>query len=185
MLARLHKHNHPLLLNGTARHAYRWPINVTDTKDDHMYKTIIAGITAISLSVAAPAQANGISENDIGKILLGLFATAAAASIINNAQDNEVAAPAPAPVPRPDPPRGWYPPRDTHNVNALPRACLQNIDTRFGNYRMFVRNCMRDNYRFTRNLPEVCTVRVASRHGPRNGWDEQCLREQGYTTTRR
>lgn len=152
-----------------------------------MFKIVIVGITALSLtfSSVAPARANGISEGDIGKILLGLLAAAAAASFISNNQDNDVAAPAPAPVPTPKPPHGWYPPSDVQARKILPRTCLQNIDTRFGNYRMFLRSCMQENYRFTRSLPEVCKVRVASRNGPRNGWDAQCLRQRGYRATRR
>lgn len=101
MLARLHLHNHPLLLYGALRLAHRWSINTVHTKDDDMYKIFIAGITAISLtfSTAAPAQANGFSEEDIGKFVFGLIAAAVAANLIKNNQNHEEPAPVAAPRP--------------------------------------------------------------------------------------
>lgn len=154
-----------------------------------MYKTFIAGITALSLTLssATPAQANGFSEEDIGKFLLGLFATAAITSAIKNNQDEPEAPPAWI-APRPSKPQAVHVPRHPNGIRdnkVLPRACLRNFDTRFGNIRMFQRNCMRDNYRFVNNLPRSCTVRIATYNGPRNGWDPLCLRQAGYTTRRR
>ena len=148
-----------------------------------MFKSFIAGITALLLTVviAAPAQANGLDEDETGKILFGLFANGIAADIINNAQNNGAA----APDLRPERPRSWYAPRETRGAKILPRTCLQSVDTRFGDYRMFVRRCMQDNYQFTRNLPGACAVRVVSYNGPRNGWDAECLRERGYRASRR
>lgn len=164
-----------------------------------MYKIFIAGIAAISLTLssAAPARANGFSEEDIGKFLFGLIAAGVAANIISNSQDKDDAAPAPrqavdalpslAPhllAPRAQPRNGWHTPRRAQAAKILPRECLKSIDSRYGTYRMFQRNCMQDNYRFINSLPRNCTVRVMSHKGARNGWDAQCLRQAGYTSRR-
>ncbi len=169
-----------------------------------MYKTFIAGLTAVSLTLssAAPAQANGMTEDQIGKILFGLIATGIVAKIIENNQSNPSAAIAPNPwvpqtaeAPRPhrpqivEAPRPSRPhlvnPRGERNRMVLPRNCVKTLDTQYGSYRLFQRNCMRQNHRFVSDLPRRCKVRIATHNGPRNGWDPRCLREAGYTARRR
>tara|TARA_R110002049_G_scaffold57469_3_gene157549 strand:+ start:1204 stop:1629 length:426 start_codon:yes stop_codon:yes gene_type:complete len=141
-----------------------------------------------------------MNEDQIGKILFGLIASGVLANIFFNKQNDAtppvvtprpwtapvVAPPVVAPHPHGPrtvdvPPR----PRDTRNAKIIPRGCLKNFDTRFGNYRMFQRSCMRENYRFVQSLPRACRVRIVTRKGARNGWDPQCLRQAGYTARRR
>lgn len=173
-----------------------------------MYKTFIAGLTALCLtfSTAAPARANGMTEDQIGKILFGLIATGIVAKIIENNQSNSNAAIAPNPwmphaveAPRPPRPHIVETPRPSrpHLINplrhprgerhrmVLPRNCVKTLDTQYGSYRLFQRNCMRKNYRFVSDLPRRCEVRIVTHNGPRNGWDPRCLREAGYTARRR
>ncbi len=148
-----------------------------------MYKSLIAGITAISLTITAanPAQAQGLNEEQIGKIIFGLFATAAVASIINNQQEKSERVEEPArntwqPRPRGERPRDQF---------AVPRRCLATFQTRTGSVRMFERGCMRENYRRVAQLPRSCAVRSVTRVGARGGWDPQCLRDEGYYISRR
>lgn len=174
-----------------------------------MYKTFIAGITAISLTLssAAPAQANGYSEEDIGKFLFGLLATATVVGIINN-QNNDTVAPTYVPPPaqvhtpraphvtpaHPRQPRAtpqqprtlgqWYN-SGQRPSKVLPRACLNDVKTRYGAQKMFQRHCLRVNYRGFARLPAACAVRVISVNGPRYGWDPQCMRQRGYSASRR
>jgi hypothetical protein len=202
-------HNHPLLLNGSECLGHRWSITSMHTKDDHMYKTFIAGLTAISLTLssAAPARANSMNEDQIGKILFGLLATGVLVNIINNKQQSKTppvattrpwAPPVVAPhphsprtvdvSPRPPAPRIVdipRRPRGARNAKIIPRDCLKNFEGRFGNYRMFQRSCMRENYQFVRSLPQTCKVRLVTRKGTRNGWDPRCLRQAGYIASRR
>lgn len=59
-----------------------------------MFKTLIAGLTAISLTLgsAAPVQAQGMSEDDIGKLLFGLLTAGVVAKIISNNNDHDAPA---------------------------------------------------------------------------------------------
>lgn len=209
MLACRLMHSHPLLLNGSECPGHRWSITSTNGKDDHMYKTFIAGLTAISLTLssAAPAGANNIDQDQIGKILFGLIATGVLANIVINKQKDTppVATPRPwappvvapgaaAPhphsprtadvAPRAPRPRIVETPRTPGARMTLPRQCLTSVDTRFGSVRMFQRSCLRENYRFVARLPRSCEVRVMTPRGARNGWDPQCLRQAGYTARR-
>lgn len=171
-----------------------------------MYKTVIAGITAASMTLAAaqPVQAQSLSEDQIGKILFGLVATAVVASIIDNNNDDKSAdvvterrnawqQPDRSPrvtQPRHDQPRVNQPrheqPRIEQPRNSLviPSQCLASYKTRYGTVRMFVRSCMRENYRRTGSLPTECNVRALTTEGPRNGWDPTCLRDKGYRISR-
>ena len=162
-----------------------------------MFKTVIAGLTAISLTVTAagPAQAQGLNEEQVGKVLFGIVATAVIASMINKRKNRvdpiEVHSPR-AWEPRPripwfEQPREEQPrkPRGQQRRMILPAECFVSYDTRYGKVRMFGRDCMRRNYRHVARLPEDCRVRAATREGPRNGWDPQCLRVSGYQINRR
>jgi hypothetical protein len=155
-----------------------------------MMKTLVAGVTALSLTLAsaAPAQANGLDREDVGKLLLGLLAVGVVGAAIENNQRREETqvqrqgsgswAELNQPRPRPDN-------RHDDRRRILPYECLQTVETRFGDLRLFGERCLERNYRFAASLPERCEVRVYSDNGPRSGYDPLCLREQGYRTTRR
>ncbi len=163
-----------------------------------MFKPLIAGITALSLTLATatPVQAQGMNRDDVGKLLIGLAAVAVIGAAIEQNRDR---------------PRDhstqvhdrhqWNGINRNNNNNwsnlnrraennrdnrrTLPRACLRSVETRFGTQRMFGKRCLENNYRHVNNLPGRCAVRVYTNNGPRRGFDPLCLREQGYRAERR
>lgn len=159
-----------------------------------MLKSLIAGVTALSLTLATavPAQANGVDREDVGKLLLGLAAVAViGAAIENNNRDNDRTTRVhdrPHRAPHVNPPRSNHWSDLSHRNNGrwvLPRDCLRRVETRFGDIRLFGQRCLERNYRHVDSLPRRCAVRVYSNNGPRRGFDPLCLREQGYRSDRR
>ena len=157
-----------------------------------MFKPLIAGLTALSLTfaTAAPAQAQGFDREDVGKLLIGIAAIAALnVAIQSNNRDDST----PATQARNNRNNSWADlnrPRhrnDTRNARNrdLPRTCLRGIETRFGTQRMFVQRCLERNDVRVNRLPNRCAVRVISTNGPRRGFDPLCLREAGFRATRR
>ncbi len=163
-----------------------------------MFKPLIAGITAISLTFAsaAPAQAQGVSRDDVGKLLFGLAAIAVIGTAIDQNRSRERSATRSTPVH--DTPQwrdinrnnSWSDLNRRHqntqnNRRTLPHACLRTVQTRFGDQRMFGKQCLENNYRHASRLPTRCAVRVYTNDGPRRGFDPLCLREQGFRSDRR
>jgi hypothetical protein len=162
-----------------------------------MYRTFIAGITALSVTLTAttPVQAQGISDEDLGKLLFGLVATAAVVAMIDNhssgARRESTAAPSPriveTPRPRLDRPKGWV---GEARRNLLPRQCLRTVHTRRRDVRIFARGCMSQNYPRIASLPRECIVRARNHNTygqqrRQQGWDAQCMRDYGYQIARR
>jgi hypothetical protein len=194
MLSRWQSHNHPPLLSGNTVVLQSPFIAITtapELKGQSMFKPFIAGITAVSLAfaTATPAQANDFGREDFGKLLIGLAAIAAVGAVVRN-NDRD----------KPDRPQttqtdhrrdSWADlnrprVRDQHrNARVLPRQCLQTIETRFGQQRLFGQRCLERNDVRVNRLPDRCAVRFYTPRGPRAGFDPLCLREQGYTSTRR
>lgn len=161
-----------------------------------MFKSLIAGVTALSLTLATatPTYANGIDRQDASKLLIGIIAIAALGAALDNNRRSERETPTPVQ-------RGinrnndWADLNRRHNNNsnnynnsrrrALPHECLRAVETRFGTQRMFGQRCLERNYRHVNRLPERCAVRVYTADGPRRGFDPLCLREQGYRSDRR
>jgi len=157
-----------------------------------MFKTLTAGITAISLTLAtaAPVQANGIDREEVGKLLFGLAAIAViGAALEENRERNQTK--------QAQSNRSWsginsgswsdlnrQHQQEVAQRRVLPRDCLRSVETRFGTQRLFGQRCLERNYRHHANLPARCAVRVYTDNGPRNGFDPLCLREQGYSATR-
>lgn len=169
-----------------------------------MYKTFVAGITAISLTLssAAPAQANGLSEDDIGKLIFGLIALAGVATAIDNktragsqtlANDEDNVIPDKLYTPRhPTWPRaesygnnpnsnGWAP----RSRVEVPGRCVVQVATRNGTQQIVGQRCIRRTTNLLETMPARCRVRLYSNTGPRNGWDPRCLRDQGIRVGRR
>ena len=152
-----------------------------------MLKSLITGVTALSLATATPAAANGIDREDVGKLLIGLAAVAVVGAAIENGNSSNDATVV----------------HDNHwtnrnggtnwgglssnntNRRVLPSDCLRRVETRFGVQRMYAQRCLERNYRHVNSLPERCEVRVFGSDGPRNGFDPACLRERGFTSDRR
>ena len=159
-----------------------------------MFKPLIAGITALSLTLATatPTQASGLDQENVGKLLIGLAAVAAIGiAIENNRDDDDRRTTTVTPTQRVhDRNYNWAdlnrPRSRGHDRRAdLPRDCLRNVETRFGTQRLLGRRCLQRNYAQFNRLPNRCAVRVFSDNGPRNGFDPRCLREQGYRINRR
>lgn len=151
-----------------------------------MFKTLIAGATALSLTFT-PATAQGLDEDQIGKIIFGLFATAAIAKLIkeNNrpAQTHGWTPPTPrvehvAPVPR-------HPQTPRNARKVLPQRCATTVHTRQGRVRMFTRACIAQHYKHAANFPRSCERDIRTREGFRTGWDARCMRNAGFRTDRR
>ena len=146
-----------------------------------MFKFVTAGVTAIALTVSSvPAQARGLSEDDIGKILFGLVAAGVLSQAMNTNKGRAVTVTPQVTEqsrPRHD--------RSSRRAQVLPRACLTRVETRFGTHRILGRNCLRRNDVNLRSLPRDCAVRLRSNGNVRRGFDPQCLRDAGFRTQRR
>jgi hypothetical protein len=158
-----------------------------------MYKPLIAGITALSLTLvsAAPVQAQGMNRDDVGKLIFGIAAIAAIGAVIDNNKRSDRRSQQTETVhDRSNRNNSWAdlnrPRQRDHARNRdLPRECLRTVETRFGTQRMFVQRCLERNYARVNRLPERCAVRLYTSNGPRSGFDPLCLQEQGYRSTRR
>lgn len=169
-----------------------------------MYKTFVAGITAISLtlSTAAPAQANGFSEDDFGKLVFGLIALAGIATAIDKHSGSSAAPDKPDEIrdawPKPRTPRHPQQPRNDGYGNnpyspnwghtpriQVPRRCLDAVSTRYGRERIVDGRCIRRTTNLLRSMPRQCRVRLYTQFGPRGGWDPHCLRDNGIRVGRR
>lgn len=158
-----------------------------------MFKPLIAGITALSMTLATmtPAHANGLDREDIGKLLFGIATIAALNAAINHNNRNDRAETRNTQIQTINNNRqSWADLNRSRQQNAnrgrvLPRECLRTVDTRFGVQRMFDRRCLNRNYDRVNRLPNRCAVRVFTNNGPRNGFDPLCLREAGFRATRR
>lgn len=153
-----------------------------------MLKPLIAGITALSLSfaTATPTQAEGMTGDDVGKLIIGIAAIAALNAALESNDRDDARRPA-----RVDHRRSSWADlnrprhREETRRNDLPRQCLQTVDTRFGTYRLFGKSCLERDYARVNRLPDRCAVRLYTEDGPRSGFDPLCLRDAGYRSTRR
>ncbi len=163
-----------------------------------MFKPLIAGITALSLTLASttPLQAQGLDREDVGKLLIGLAAVAVIGAAIEENRDRNKDRNRSTQVH--DTPQwnginrnnNWSDLNRQHQSNSnarrvLPHACLRTVETRFGHQRIFGQRCLERNYRHVNRLPDRCAVRLYTNDGPRRGYDPLCLREQGYRSDRR
>ena len=152
-----------------------------------MFKSLIAGVTAVSLTFARamPAQANGFDREDAGKLIIGLAAIAALNAALENRNRND-RQPEQVQDRRQRHPQGWNGhPRRQDNRKVLPSACVREIQTPYGDHRMFMRRCLERNAIRVSQLPDRCEVRLFTNDGPRNGFDPACMRQEGYRSDRR
>jgi len=163
-----------------------------------MFKSIIAGVTAISLTFASttPLHAQNMNRNDVGKLIVGLAAIAVIGAAIDQNRDSDRRSTQTTPVRDNrqwgdiDRTNRWSNPgrqqqRGRNSRRTLPQSCLRTVETRFGSQRLFGKRCLERNYQFESTLPERCAVRLYTANGPRRGFDPFCLREQGYRSDRR
>lgn len=158
-----------------------------------MLKHLIAGLTALSLTLApaAPVHAQGMDRENVGKLIFGIAAIAVLSAAIDNSRRNDRATTRSQTVhDRSNQNNGWgngnrQRAQDQSRYRDLPRECLRSVETRFGTQRLFVQRCLERNYARANRLPERCAVRIYTTDGPRSGFDPLCLREQGYQIARR
>lgn len=151
-----------------------------------MFKTLIEGATALSLTFS-PASAQGYDEDQIAKIIFGLFATAAIAKIIKENNRPALAHGWTQPVPRGEHvapiPRHPVTPRNGRKI--LPRRCINAFQTDQGRVRIFTRSCIARTYAHAVNFPRKCERDVITRQGFRTGWAVRCMRNAGFRIDRR
>lgn len=138
-----------------------------------MFKTLTAGITALSLVV--PHSASAAQNNDIGKFIVGL----AAVAIIGAAIDATSRQPAPV-VAEPRPNERNQDRIRGNRVEPLPSQCRVQIPGRHGVTEIYGQRCLTRNFSRADRLPEVCAVRVQGEHRDRRGYAPDCLRQFGY-----
>ena len=156
-----------------------------------MFRLLVAGIAALSLMIApaTPAAADGLDREDVGKLLFGLVAIAGVKAALENRQERRERDAAQTRQ-RSETAGSWSDlnrprPRADDRSRELPIDCLQTLNTRFGQLRLFGAYCLQRNFSGADRLPAFCEVRVHTDRGPRTGYDPQCLRDRGYTTSRR
>ena len=144
-----------------------------------MFKTVIAGVTALSLTLssATPTHAGGLSEDDIGKLLFGLVAAVTIGTAIKN--NDRQRRQAQTVIPQIEEPLISH-----RSQRRLPRRCVENVETHWGQQRILGRDCLNQRYRHAARLPQDCAVRVFTNSGPRNGFDLRCLRDEGFRIRR-
>jgi hypothetical protein len=139
-------------------------------KANDMTRSLIAAIAALSLALggvtATPARAD---NSELGRVLAGIALIAIIGAAINEGNR-------PQAEPAPQPPYGYPPMR----YRALPTACIESFDTRYGEERLFMRRCLERNYRYAAWLPQECLTSVRTRHGYREGYEPRCLRRAGF-----
>ncbi|MEJ6399165.1 hypothetical protein [Yoonia sp. 208BN28-4] len=160
-----------------------------------MYKTFMAGLTALSLTLAPAPAAADINEREVGQLLFGLVVAGIIGKAISdtNRRDNdrrEEARQAPVQE-RHDTLRPLRPQQPAFNDrlagarDVLPSSCLRRHDTQRGVQRIFGQRCLERNYRHARSLPDQCQIRLRTYDGPRQGYAPSCLRDFGYRIDRR
>lgn len=78
--------------------------------------------------------------------------------------------------------------RDRHDLRRapLPAACLLDTRSRSGRRTEVLGvRCVERSYSSARHLPDSCLMRVDTPRGVRVGYEAQCLRERGWSLTRR
>ncbi len=138
-----------------------------------MFKTLTAGITALSLAI--PHSASAAQNNDMGKLIAGL----AAVVIIGAAIDATSRQTAPV-VGEPRPSERNTDRVRGNRVEPLPSQCRIQIPGRHGETEIYGQRCMNRNYSRADRLPEVCSIRVQGEYRDRRGYSPDCLRQFGY-----
>lgn len=166
-----------------------------------MYRTLTAGLTALSLILvpAAPVQAQ-TSNAEMQRTILGLLAIGGVALAIKNQQDRDKRARQSSnPQPRSTTPqrahdnhghrntqRGWGQQQTRRQVDLVPGRCFRQVELANGRHQgVFGARCLDRRYRDAHTLPNQCRVRMGGPNGSRRGYDARCLRDFGYRSDRR
>lgn len=162
-----------------------------------MYKTLTAGLTALSLILipAAPVQAQN-NQAEVNRAVLGILAIGGIALAMKNHQDQQRQA-------RQTRTTKQTPVRPVHNVqrhdhgqqrvqhsrrgfDPVPGRCFRRVELANGRTQgVFGARCLDRRYRDAHTLPRQCQVRMGGPNGSRRGYDAGCLRDYGYRSDRR
>jgi hypothetical protein len=139
-----------------------------------MFKAFTAVILAASLTLtaAAPAQADYNRNQQVAGGVLALILLGIAIDHANNNDDND---------------RGRVHRNPNPNANqrvALPRRCLREANDVRRNARVVMRDCLNTQYTSAHTLPRACRVNVHTRHGNRQAYDMPCMRDRGFRVAR-
>lgn len=154
-----------------------------------MFKTLTAGLTALSLIIipAAPVQAQN-SNNDLNRAIIGLLAIGAVGLAIKNNQSrsSETRTHRPSIQVHKTHRNHNNRVRQQRRVDPVPGRCFRRVETSRGGYQgVFTERCLERRYRDANTLPRQCQVRIGGRDGHRRGYDASCLRDFGYRSDRR
>lgn len=151
------------------------------TRRANTHRKFIAAILAFSVAIAGFSAAPARADEDVAKFLAGLAVLGIIGAAINDAKDDAKRTP-----PRrhdvilPDGPRP-----KPHHVRKydLPGGCLTSLRVNGQNHRFLAQRCLKNNYRYTRQLPQRCHSFFDNGHQRRQGYRPKCLRRHGYRLT--
>ncbi len=151
-----------------------------------MYKHMIAGLTALSLTLfSAPAPASALTEDDVGKLIGGALTLFVLGKIIEDAGDDKSDKKR-ARVHKPHKPHHGHAHKPKKPRFApLPAHCIRINDSHSGPRRYFPQRCLSKHYPSYTKLPESCSIYVKAPHGLRKAYGARCLRERGIQVAHR
>lgn len=157
-----------------------------------MFKTVPAGLTALSLALSVPTTAHA-GNDDVAKALAGLalIAIVGAALADNNGRAQvQVTPPQTYPNRREDVRGHDDHRRDNWGHNArrvapLPEACSIELSRHGETRELYNSRCLRRTYANFDALPSDCQTTYHQNGHSRNGFNASCLRQYGYRAERR
>ena len=140
-------------------------------------KTLTAGVLAATLSFTSLTPTTAVADDTRGNAVVGIAALLLLGAAIHNRNDDDNHRSARTPsrtAPRND---AW---------RVLPANCLTHATRRNGDHvRVFGQRCLNNNYHAVGRLPQGCHIGFRSRSGHnRAGYSANCLRNQGFRTSR-
>jgi len=157
-----------------------------------MFKTVTAGLTALSLALSVPTTAQA-GNDDIAKALAGLamIAIVGAALSDNNGRANVQVTPTQSYSNRRQDVRDQdHHRRDdwghgSRRAAPLPEVCSVELNRHGETRDVFNSRCLRRTYANYDVLPSDCQTTYRQNGHARNGLDASCLRQYGFRTERR
>ena len=139
-----------------------------------MKRQIISALIATSVALGALAPAPAIAGNDDLKRLLGGIATVVIlGATIDHLRDKRQRPNTAAHVVR-------RPHKTTPPAKIVPAACFRRIYNRKGSHHIYGNQCLNQHMRNVNRLPNVCSIRLRTKDGLRNGFSAPCLRNHGW-----
>ncbi|APO87918.1 hypothetical protein [Marivivens sp. JLT3646] len=157
-----------------------------------MFKTVTAGLTALSLALSVPTTAQA-GNDDVAKALAGLamIAIVGAALSDNNGRAQVQVTPPQTYPNRREGARGHDDHRrdnwghNARRVSPLPEACSIELNRRGETRELYNSRCLRRTYANFDALPSDCQTTYRRNGHTRNGYNASCLRQYGFREERR